>query len=422
MSLTQPVQAVAVDPSDPRVLYAAVSGPNLSGQAIYKSTDAGQNWVLANNTIPVAIGLAVNPVDRSVIYAASYKSGLFKSTDAGRNWKDANTGLQVINISVLATDPANPAAVYAGGAEGLFKSLDAGATWKPFAAFRVAMGMPPPGIPLPAVPIPPAGPATVRSLLIDFTDPNTMYAGTRRADGCFFTDQNLYKSTDGGVTWTDGISPDRSGCLTDGTLIMDPGDPKTIYLPLGFVLDGYWLNKSTDGGLTWSYAGLSADYFYSLLIDPTNSAKLYASTDAGVFRSSDGGATWNATGLAQAGLTLLAIDPLHPAVVYAAGIRGLFKSVDSGATWLPIGRGLADVLAGSLSLNALIIDSAQSTILYLATSGYGVFKSSDGGVNWAAFNDGLSNLDVHAVALLHGDSGTIFAGTSGGIFKLVDGR
>src|SRR6185295_9972259 len=89
----------------------------------------------------------------------------------------------------------------AGGSGGLFKSLDRGGSWAPVAAFQVAAGVPLPGLPPPAAPLPSAGPAAIRSLLIDPTNPGTLYAGTRRTNGCFYTDKNFYKSTDGGVTW-----------------------------------------------------------------------------------------------------------------------------------------------------------------------------------------------------------------------------
>jgi photosystem II stability/assembly factor-like uncharacterized protein len=413
-----PIMTIVTDPSNASTLYAALAGPNLTAQAIYKSTDGGDSWFPVNTTIPVVSALVVNPGDSSVVYAISYQGVLFRSGDAGRTWSDGGVGIRVLDLKVLSTDPANPGTIYAGGGAGLFKSLDRGANWNPVAAFQVGMGTPLPGLPLPVTPLPSAGPATVASFFVSPADPATLYAGTHRADGCFFSDQNYYKSTDGGATWSNSISPQSSGCMSDGSLIMDPGDPNTLYLPLGDVFDGYWLTKSSDAGATWGYAHL-AEPVYSLIFDPRNSANLYAATYAGVLRSKDGAATWSAPALAEANVTLLAIDPRHPDVLYAASTRGLFKSVDGGDTWSPAGDGLADALAGS-SPTALLINPAQTDVLYLATSGYGVFKSPDGGRTWTAYNDGLPYFDVRTLAFLRDDSTTLFAATPGGVFKLVE--
>src|SRR5581483_4686456 len=104
-----------------------------------------------------------------------------------------------------------------------------------------------------------------------------------------------------------------------------------------------------------------------------------------------------------------------PEVLYAAGSRGLFKSTDSGNHWLPAGKGLDGLLAVSFP-TVLVIDPAQSDVLYLATSGEGVLKSSDGGATWAPHNDGLAHLDVRTMALLRDKSLTLLVGTPGGIF------
>jgi photosystem II stability/assembly factor-like uncharacterized protein len=414
-----PVQTVATDPSNAATLYASTAGPNLTAQGIYRSTDTGDSWTLVNTTVPITISLTVDPADSSVIYAVSYNGGLFRSSDAGKTWSDNSSSLRVFDINVLSAGPAKPDTIYAGGSGGLFKSLDRGESWAPVAAFEVAAGVPLPGLPPPAGPLPSAGPAAIRSLLIDPTNPGTMYAGTHRTNGCFYTDKNFYKSTDGGVTWNDSISPEQSGCITDGTVIMDPMDSSRLYLPEGDDFDGYWLSKSTDAGATWTYTNLSADYNFSLAIDPRNSAILYAVTPVGVLRSSNGGGQWTATGITPGNSAQLAIDQNQPEVLYAVGSRGFFKSTDGGDKWSPAGKGLVDVLAVSFP-TALLIDSAQSGVLYLATSGAGVFKSSDGGSTWAPFNDGLADLDVRVMALLRDGSVTLLAGTPGGIFKLVE--
>ena len=101
--------------------------------------------------------------------------------------------------------------------------------------------------------------------------------------------------------------------------------------------------------------------------------------------------------------------------------RPRIKSTDSGVSWSPINDGLGDLLSTRVAVNALVLDPGHTDVLYVGTSGYGVFKSSDGGSTWAPFNDGLTHLDVRALLIARGDATTVYAGTPGGVFKLVDG-
>ena len=424
---TGAVGPLTVDPRNSSILYVAVYGPIGSNPVTYKSADGGNSWNALDPSFPTG-RLVLDPGNSSIFYVATSNGALSKSTDAGSRWTEINTGLRALDFRLLVGSPADPATLYAGGADGLFKSIDSGASWQKHAAFEVTL--PPPGpIPVPMLGFPPVAPAAVRSLLIDFTDPNILYVVTGRLDGCLWTDKLMFKSTDGGATWRDNISPTSTiGCLAQGLAAMDPTDPNTLYLQWGDY-EGYGLLKSTNGGARWEHIGPASGSEPVLVIDPARPATLYAGTDRGVFRSTDGGANWKLAGLAEANVNLLAINPVQPNVLYAStsggpwespGFRGLFKSTDSGANWSPINNGLADVLDTRASVNALILDPGHPDTLYLGTSGYGVFKSTDGGTAWAPFNDGLRHLDVRVLTLTRGASATVYAGTPGGVFKLEE--
>lgn len=423
MGLSQDVFSFAIDPGNPDILYAGTTAPFGSPTVLYKTTDGGQSWNAANASLPLAQSLLV---ESSVIYAAT-SSGVFQSSDGGTTWSASNNGLSTPNIQVVVADPADAATIYAGGDGGLFKSVDGGGSWSRQATFMAA-GVPPPGLPpLPPglTPVPEA--ASVRSMLIDITNPNILYVGTHRPDGCFAPDVLLYKSTDGGANWSDSINPNEgfgSGCLADALVGMDPSDPNTIYLRWGDDYDGFSLRKSTDGGSSWSFTKLGANELYGLVIDPTSPQTLYAGTDSGVVKSTDGGASWNVVGLAMTNVNLLAIDPLRPEVLYAAttavypdtyGFIGLLRSADRGASWTPINNGLDALLNSRATVNAIAVDPKQTNVLYLATTGFGVFRSSDSGASWAPYNDGLSFLDVRALTI---SAAAMYAGTPGGVFRI----
>ena len=114
----------------------------------------GQTSVLRTSAIPRAMAVFA-------LLVAGSEAGL------GDSWSAVNTGLPVSDVRVLATDPVNPATVYAGGPGGLFKSVDGGANW-------IATG------PLPH---------QIRALLIDFQNPNTLYAEIQNPQGCDHADQ-----------------------------------------------------------------------------------------------------------------------------------------------------------------------------------------------------------------------------------------
>ncbi len=324
--------------------------------------------------------------------------------------------------SSLAIDPGNPSTIYAGTRGGVFKSTDGGATWSNI------------------------GLSNTTTLAIDFVNPNILYAGTFSSDVVFHPGGAfLFKSTDGGATWSNSSSPiDFDIAL----LVMDPSSSNTLYAGSAGEAagaGGIILWKSTDAGATWSggFTGNIGLYSWGLAINPVNSQILYApgdlwSTDripqvidSGLFKSMDGGANWSATGLTNTFVQAVAIDPVNPNTLYAGTIdygvantpfRGLLKSTDAGASWFPINNGLSDLLSARSAVTAILVDHDNPNIVYAGTSGSGVFKTTDGGANWSPFNKGLTNLNIRALALAPGNSNALYAGTSGGVFKIVESK
>jgi hypothetical protein len=105
----------------------------------------------------------------------------------------------------------------------------------------------------------------------------------------------------------------------------------------------------------------------------------------------------------------MTVDP--SGTLYVNGGSSVFKSRDGGETW--------SVLTRRPLLTAMASDPQHPGTLYAAFWAQGVFKSIDGGTNWINLNEGLSNLNVQTL-VLSGSPPTLYAGTTGGIFKIVD--
>lgn len=346
------VHAFAVDPLTSTTLYAGTFG------GVFKSADGGATWNPSGLVNSYISALAIDPLMPTTLYAGTSEAigsrgAVYKSTDGGATW--SAIGLTGLSVFSLAIDPLTPATLYAGTDGAVHRSTDGGAQWN---ATSGLIGR-------------------VSSLVIDRLTPTTLYAGTN-ASPLFYAfltppvwSGGVYKSTDGGMSWSPVVLVDAS--LLDGSgglgfscsrcggvlaLAIDPSTPTTLF----GVTDAlaYWdyygevvvwtapgeVIKSADGGMSWASSAVFGPYdaipILTLAIEPRTDPLIPPTLYAGtydVFKSTDGGASWSATGLTRGGDVLtLVIDPLTPTTLYAGtSYGGVFKSTDGGANWSPTG-------------------------------------------------------------------------------------
>ena len=262
------------------------------------------------------------------------------------------------------------------------------------------------------------GPAgqQVLSLAIDPGNSGTIYSGT--------CEGGVFKSTDGGTSWqgaNHGLPRER---IT--TLQIDPSHPDTLYA-------GVWSSgvfKSTNGGASWSAARVGMNYYdiRDLSIDPNNPATLFAAqvafdiVDPGLYKSTDGGLSWHAAN-SYSDATSVLINPANSNIVYVGfNPAVVFKSIDGGLSW----NSDSSTFSSTGNVADLVMDrSDPNTIYALVVMGdpriseqlsYSVFKSSDGGVSWNRLG-----LDASALVIDHTNPNVLYAGAAGGAFRSEDG-
>ncbi len=242
------------------------------------------------------------------------------------------------------------------------------------------------------------------------SQPNVFYAG--------FDDGGLWRSTDYGSNWVPLFDRESTGSI--GAIAVAPSNPKVIYVGTGAgiirpdlaVGDGMY--KSTDGGATWTHLGLRNSQMIAMIdVDPTNPDRLFVAvlghpygpnTERGIFRSTDGGATFDRVLYRDEYTSAndIRIDPRNPNTLYAtlwqqqqsfiegqafAGTGGFFKSTDGGSTWRQITEGLPVLNQANLALSTSNPNVLYATVANVATatvpSTVGFYKSADGGEHWA---------------------------------------
>jgi len=257
--------ALAIDPSAPSTVYAGTAGGG-----VFKSIDAGANWgpVNAGLTQKYVEALALDPSAPSTIYAGTISGGVFKSTNAGEVWAPVNHGLTNLDVLALAVDPSVSTTVYAGtGGGGVFKSNDGGAQWTPMNA----------GL----------SQRYVRALVIDPSAPGSVYVGAHQEDDeGFCTATSVFKSTNGGTSWTMSTG---GRCVGSGfvALAIDPAATATVYAGNDF--DGVY--RTVDAGQSWApfNEGLSNTEVTELAIAATVPSTVYVGTSGGgVFKYVNG--------------------------------------------------------------------------------------------------------------------------------------
>jgi photosystem II stability/assembly factor-like uncharacterized protein len=254
---------------------------------------------------------------------------------------------------------------------------------------------------------PPGG--DVRGLVVDPSNPDRFYFGT--------LDGQIYTSSDGGKHWQLLHNLGKPRLFVDH-IIVDPRNPKVLYVgahrhdvPGGFF-------KSTDGGLTWrESAELKDEAIHSLAQSESDPDTLIAGTFNTIFRSDDAGETWKQLPTAKVAnlhhVESLAIDPRTSDTIYAGTFWLPYKSVDGGQTWKVIREGMID----DSDVFAIDIDPRDPNHVF-ASACSGIYESKNGGELWKKVQ-GIPSQSRRTRAILQHPStaGLILAGTTEGFWR-----
>lgn len=245
----------------------------------------------------------------------------------------------------------------------------------------------------------------VLDLAIDPVTPNILYAATWGGEG-------VQKTVDGGDSWLTPQGPLYSLMLS---VAIDPTNTNTVYAGSGnWEPYGGWIFKSQDGGATWAETSPEFTNALAIVVDWQTGSNVYAGTRfAGIKKSTDVGQSWSSAnnGLGSNWINAIVMDPNDSSVLYAGTKNGGFKSIDGASSWITASQGLT-----SLYVNALAIDPSNPTTIYAGTKG-GVFKSTNGGASWSAINQELTNLEVQALAVDPSKPQVLYAGTNDGVWR-----
>jgi len=332
------------------------------------------------------------PSQRGVYYMAATDGGIWKSTDYGRTWYPIFDGQDTGSIGALAVAPSNPNILYAGSGEGLrrpdlsvgdgmYKSTDAGASWT---HLGLRDGL------------------QIAALAIDPRDPDRVFAAVLGHPYGPNEERGLYRSTDGGQSWQKVLGKDEN--TGAATVLIDPRNPNIVYAALWASRNPPWrlrdilqlfqnggLYKSLDGGSTWTQlrSGLPAGIGrIGLAIAPSDSQRLYAwvneTTGCGIYRTSDAGANWmkvnSESRVCSRGddFSGLAVDPADRDIVYAANTQ-TYRSTDAGKTW----AGLKGAPGGD-DYHTIWIDPGDRNIILLGCD-QGATLSVNYGRTWSSW-------------------------------------
>ncbi len=243
--------------------------------------------------------LAVHPTAEGTWYVAAGSGGVWKTTNAGTTWTAIFEDQPSYSIGEITLDPTNPEVVWVGTGEnvsgrhvgwgdGVYRSRDAGRSWQ-------RMGL--------------AGSQHIGRILVDPRDGNVVLVA---AEGPLWSaggERGVYRTTDGGATWTRVLEIDENTGITD--LEFDPANPDVIYAA------AYQRRRHV-----WGFLG--------------------GGPKSGIWKSTDNGKSWRQvkTGLPKEdmGKIGLATTPADPRIVYAtieANVeeRGFYRSLDRGESW-----------------------------------------------------------------------------------------
>ncbi|MGC1381094.1 MAG: hypothetical protein WA814_08745 [Candidatus Baltobacteraceae bacterium] len=330
-------------------------------------------------------GIANQP---NVFYIAAVNGGIWKTEDAGRTWRPVFDGEPTGSIGALAVAPSNPQIVYAGSGEGLQRP-------------DLAIGD---GI-YKSV----DGGATwthlglrdgeqIASIAVDPTDAQRLFVAVLGHPYGPNEERGVYRSVDGGASFQRVLYQNENAGAFD--VVIDPRDPKTVYATIWAARQAPW-----EIGASFEMAG------------------------SGIFKSSDGGTTWSklADGLpARIGRAEIAVAPSDSRVVYAyadAEAKGedagaLYRSNDAGAHFAKV-NDAPEIAQRGDDLISLAVDPRDPLTVYLTNTS--TYRSTDGGKTLIPIKGAPGGDDYHTVWINPNDPRIVALASDQGATISVDG-
>jgi photosystem II stability/assembly factor-like uncharacterized protein len=393
--------------------------------------------------------IAPSPSDPNTIYIASASGGVWKTTNAGGAWTPLTDHQATLNMGAIAVAPSNPNVIYAGTGEdtlgpsklaisrdniyyglGVLKSTDAGATWTLEGATQFYR-------------------RSIARIVIDPTNANVVYVavGNVSTNG-LPGNTGIWKSTDGGATWTDTTATiSTTAAFTD--LAMSPDNNQVLYAAVGSdagnTANGLYV--TTNGGASWaSVVNFPRGTFDNnlgrtlLAIAPGSSQTIYASiahsgANATLYRmmkSVDGGTTWSILGNTPEYMfgfgdynDALAVDPADPNDVFAAGSPGagtVIRSTDGGNSWVDISSDSTGY-GPHVDQHALVFDASGKLLDGNDGGIWRLDNATPGSLKWTDLNSNLGTLQINGVGLDPTSLNVAYAGAQdNGLEKFTDNR
>jgi photosystem II stability/assembly factor-like uncharacterized protein len=323
---------------------------------------------------------AVKPTNSSEYYVATASGGVWKTTNKGITFSPLFDSQGSYSIGCVTLDPTNASVVWVGSGEnnnqravsygdGVYKSEDGGKTWK-------NMGL--------------KNSEHISEIVVHPTNPNIIYVG---AYGPVWTEggeRGVYKSVDGGATWT--VSKSVSAFTGCNDLVMDSRNPEVLYAAFH-----QRMRK------VFTYIG--------------------GGPESAVFKTTDGGTTWKKLegGLptGEVGRIGLAISPVNPDVLYSVveaddNRGGVYRSVDKGASW----EKRNPYYSSGNYYQEITCDPKNVDRIYITDTYYKV--SHDGGRTISNLGELNKHIDNHCIWIDPADGNHLLVGCDGGIYESYD--
>ena len=335
--------------------------------------------------------LAGDPADANKFYVGAASGGVWKTVDGGANFTAIFDGHGSLATGALAIDPRDSNVLYVGTGEaspgggsvtypgdGVWKTSDGGASWQHLGLeHTIAIGR----------------------IAVDPQHPDTVFVAAMGNLYSRNTDRGVYRSQDGGQTWTQVLFVSDIAGAVD--VAIDPSDPRRVF------------------AATWQRIRFPQE-------------RIYGGPGSGLWLSSDGGTTWTrlAGGLpgpeTEPSRIGVAIAPSSPGTIYAVyyrksdtALQGLFRSTDGGTTWTQAtATGLGNIVnnQGTWSGRIFVHPGNPGEVW---VDGVGLARSTNGGTSFTSV-PGL-HADHHAQWFFPGNPSIILKGNDGGLYRSTNG-